>query len=291
MLIILSNIVYFNMNSSLPNLLGQQSNDYNWPQISSYEQISILHRDTDSIYFLDINETLISYGDKWRVFRRNNREHARKLINLINSRSDIDSATKRRMIDWLYDNATTEILDKYIPEFIRKLTSQNIPVLALTAIRPGFASVNSTESVQDIWYKKLTNVSVNFDNKYDRVFDGINELNPDLSDLIIGKLPTKFHELHDACIDKGIVYCCNINKGLIMSKVLESIDQDIKNVVMVDDDTVNLDAIKDWLGKKHPDVNFIGYHIITDLQKDEALGPITDEYIENLIDEAYTNCC
>lgn len=258
----------------------------NCTQITSFAEIPAIESE-NTLILLDINETLITYKEKWRVLKGLNMSIRQDIINRI--KNEQGQETGQKIIDYIFDNAEVCLLDNNFSKFYEKI--KDVPTFALTAIRPGFASVNSTTSVQDIWSNILFDAGIEFDSSYDTVFQDLNENNKQLENLKIANL-NKFYALEDAMTHNGIVFCCNLNKGFILTKVLDHLRTKqiaIETVIMVDDVKKNLEQIDCYLSNTNRNINFIGYEITTEKIVEEKLGPIDAAYVDKFISMIYAD--
>lgn len=255
-----------------------------YPNIVSFSEIEI--DEPNSLVLLDINETLISYSDinNGRLFKNNNSDALKKCFDIIKQKAlNVNEYTK--IIDMAYKSTQTELLDDSFIEFHAKY-HKSIPFMALTAIRPGLASPHDDEKVEDIWSNILHKNGVHLDTVYDTVFENVNEENPDLYHLKINERP-KFHQLADAMIHNGIIFCCNLNKGFILMLLLNHLKKfniNVKNIVMVDDLQSNLLDMSNYLVCNYPHITFKGYHFVKENQIEQQLDYIDDNYVSNAAD-------
>ena len=251
-------------------------------KIRSFSEIDVASIDTSTLVLLDINETLMVHTDEFRLLKNLNSQHRSAVINIIKNKFPVSG---QNIIDFMFGREQMRLVDEKFHDFFTMLTNKNAHAMALTAMRPGFASKFTRFPVQDIWAKKLGNSGIKFESKYDVVFDAINEENPDYENLKIDNFD-KFYKLHDAMIHRGIVYCCNINKGFILVKLLshlENIGHEVKNIIMVDDLESNLVQMMTYLKNYDAKINFEGYNIVTEIEKEALLDPIDEKYIDDFV--------
>lgn len=247
--------------------------------------------DSTTLVLFDVNETLVTYSDNYRIFRQTNSKNLVKMKNLIKR----EKFNFLHVLDNMFDVAANNIMlvDQVLPNIINNLKSRGIPCFAFTAIRTGQATCTSPTIVEEKWSEILSDMAITFDNSFDTTFDNTKE-----SDIIKASriLPLdKFYINQGAKIHNGIIYSNNINKGYIFKLFIQHIANNfpetynkITKIIMIDDSQSNLDSMEKYTELYNDEFNtsldFVGYHYTKVEDNEKLLRKIDDDYIRQYVD-------
>lgn len=165
--------------------------------------------------------------------------------------SFIDSLSKKEKdyyIGLLAMHSEERLVDKSIPEFIKKIQSSNAKVIALTSIPSG--KIDYIENM-NIWrQKQLLFHGIDFSTSFEE------------EKLILFK---EFLENLNSYPSyyKGVITVNGIhepNKGSVLISFLQKLEYIPQKVIFFDDNLINLELVDAALSDVFPSVEFIGFH-------------------------------
>lgn len=163
-------------------------------------------------------------------------------------------------VTFLLDNLLYQLVEKVL---IDKLNQTEAMTMGITAIQTGYATTDQYYSSDDRTLAAVNYVGVKFNAPYeDIIFEGTST--GKYKDHLIDPTLKPFEILGNAKILNKILFCNNIDKGIIFELMIKTLEKIPISIILIDDVAVNITAISNAIERINTELginlNFIGYH-------------------------------
>jgi hypothetical protein len=161
---------------------------------------------------------------------------------------------------------------------LKYLATPGLKAVGFTERRTGRATEDQTTFVEDLTLNILTRLHVCFGTNAieDMELRDIDYSNPKYQDCLISNQLTPFYKSNGVVVKNGVVFCNNINKGIVLDSIFSQSGNSFKKICLIDDKIKNLEdmaaAVSNMSG-----VSFVGYHY----EGAELLNNVVDPIIVN----------
>jgi len=199
-------------------------------------------------------------------------------INNTNRRAflnSIRSEVGEERVTYLYDNMKYQLVEECL---LKYLGTPGLKAVGFTARRTGRATEDQTTFVEDLTLNILTKLNVCFGTNTieDMELRDIGYSNPKYQDCLISNQLTPFYRSNGVVVKNGVVFCNNINKGIVLDSVFSQSGNSFKKICLIDDKIKNLEDMAATVSNMSG-VSFVGYHY----EGAELLNNVVDPIVVN----------
>lgn len=229
----------------------------------------------DDLILFDLDNTV--FIESMKVMRCINGSQRKRFIEDIR----FDAGDER--VTFLFDNLLYQLIEKVL---IDKLEQTAAMTMGFTARRTGYATCEQYYSTEERTLSAVNYVQVKFNTPYeDILFDNTTtEKNKD--HLIDPTLP-HLKILGKARIFNKVLFCNNIDKGIIFELMIKTLNQIPKTIILIDDVATNIIAMSDAIQRINAKLGinmiFIGYHYTFTQYMDHSVNIYTTEIQKNFL--------
>lgn len=199
----------------------------------------------DTLVIFDVDHVLIMYPDHYTYTRHPDR---RKLWRELTAKSSIQEIKLLQSIIML--DSKSCLVDPKILDILEELKNKSIPVVALTFYPTGKLGI--IKDLTEFRIKELQNVGIDFTNlsPFNKEKILINELKNE------NGIPT---------VEKGIIFTAELDKSVVLEKLLDKQKYFPKQIIFIDDKLEHLVAVNKLCNKLN--IKFYGLHYIQVAQR------------------------
>ncbi|OGN61534.1 MAG: hypothetical protein A3F40_04345 [Chlamydiae bacterium RIFCSPHIGHO2_12_FULL_27_8] len=210
-------------------------------KINSFEDVNILK-------IIDKNTLVVFDIDSVLIIPKEPRLHPlifKKYLFVVDNLYNTLSREKRHFLNHSIIAHEPILIEKKIPDIIKKIKKQTQYVIALTAAKKGRFD-NSRKFFHNVRFNQLKSLDICFSNKIIKD-DDYNFLKDTYGDY--------------PGLRNGILYsaCLNNKKGEVLSAFLYKI-KIIKKIIIFDDKLKHINSILEITNKNYPDINIFSFH-------------------------------
>ena len=219
--------------------------------VQSFNQIPFEELASPDICVLfDLDDT--TFIESLAILRNINFEERKKFVE------SIRSVQGNERVTFLYDNLKYQLIEDCL---LNKLQIPGLQCLGFTARRTGKATSDQINSVEDSTLRILSKLGVQFKNDLikDVEFPDMHQANETYKEYVVDSRFRPFDEPQGVMIKNGVVFCNNLDKGLVLKTIFDKFKVDFKTICLIDNEMKNHQTMIEAT-KKLEGINYIGYH-------------------------------
>ena len=186
--------------------------------------------DRDTLVVFDCDEVLITPTDT--LFSPVNEDSYKKTIQYLNEKVGFSKADD--ILISIRKRHKFRLLNNELPNIIKNMQNRGAAVLVLTAHWTG--EFHDIKSVEDLRKNELNQ----FDFDFKKSWNGVDKI-------VFYELPTKLPKYNLTkfpIFENGVIFACNIDKGMMLQKFLNHVSRTFDKIIFVDDRMKNILSIK-----------------------------------------------
>jgi hypothetical protein len=229
--------------------------------IKSLREINFEQFGEETLVLFDLDDT--TFIEKLCIMRNINFADRKKFVETIREKKNNERVT------FLYDHQPYQLIEN---DILKILSIDGLHTLGFTARRTGRATADQKCTVEDNTLRILDSLNIKFrSNIIQNIeFKDVNTSNPIYTPSTIDTRLRPFDLPGNAMIKEHVVFCNNIDKGLIMELIHDKFNN-FKRFVLIDDKMENLLSMEKGILKSGK-YEFIGYHYIASNLLDNNLN-------------------
>lgn len=243
----------------------------NIQEVKSFDQIPFSQFTKEDCLAFDLDDTTFCEGRN--IMLNANFDPRKQFVE------DIRTIAGNERVSFMYDNNNYQLVENILLDHLSDLGNRNVPTIGFTARRTGKATPDQQSSVEDSTLNILHKLNVNFQSPsfQNLEFEGMNTNNPNYKNSIADARLRDFQVPGNVMVKEGVIFCNNIDKGIVLGKIFETSEFFPKSFVFIDDKLTNLTAVSTAIEKVNEryqtNIQFRGYHYTQSLKMDSTINP------------------
>lgn len=201
----------------------------------------IKNADPDTLVIFDVDDVLVYATDQLLQFRHKP-ELNRIIVHLseTHSKAELEDLMSTAILQHNMSLVTAEIF-----KIFEVLKGKSISYVALTAAQTG--PLGHIESQEDWRINHLKSLGFDFEKPFSQ-----------LGSFTFSELPSKKDPRRVASFKDGVLFCCDVPKGVVLQAFLKKAKLKFKRIIFIDDLMKNHDSVADYCTKNN--IIFLGFH-------------------------------
>ncbi|WP_341756247.1 MULTISPECIES: DUF2608 domain-containing protein [unclassified Candidatus Tisiphia] len=218
----------------------------------------------DSLVLFDVDDVLIMDQDEYRL------THPYRCEWRAESKNRFTREERQLFFSIILKNRAIRLVNPYINDILNKLWERQIPTAALTKLYTGRFGV--IDDFTDWRLKELKGINIDF-----------MKSTPIKEEILIDDLHIENTMKGIPMMKEGVILTANVDKGVVLEKILHKKNYYPKTIIFVDDVLENIEAVEKICAKLQ--INFYGFEfngasLVPEAELDKKSEKIRFEILE-----------